>query len=1398
MPHEPAQGIPPSGLVKVVFILAEAEGQSDPGGSPCTPDPWPLSSGPGTPVPSWAPLLLQEVGETPVPGSITDFFLQMSNGQHDVRGVVYPEVVYLEDGMATWNEDLRGAHNAVIDSVDNDPAFSFDDFDADGDDIVDQVIICWRQVFGDTHALALSGIPGASTLDLALDPKPVDNVEIRANNGIYLAPRLSQRSAARVRGLVLHEYGHDVLDALNGLGSLPVGWAGGHIKSIGRYGVMDGTDENYYAGTIMETIMRWKLGWIEPKYEISFSGPGSQVLTLEDVGANGDQAGFGVIYTEDPKQYFVIECRDSTATLFTDGSSLGGACGGAVKGNSGLVIAHVSEHERYRAHGACPSCGPEPDVSHSIEGWWIGAFGQQAPPLCADVGCENCTQPPCPNPPCTIQDVACCPDGNFPPTIDIEVPQGMVDTLTWVPDPVLGFDEMSCMTCEDEIYPGDLEEIWGNGVSNVFAPWTNPSTDVYWFVPNDPSETAYRDHNMCSMRREQSMYSGLTFYDIHWETEPGGGNGVMQVTVRYDDAPAANQPFVLPSDMEWDGKIRLTQDVAVPAGGTLTVNAGATVIASTEDLLAAGVDQQRVEIVVPASANLVVAGTAGNEVTFTSSRDDAANTHYLGGGEVAAATAGDWYGIRMGDLDAASLANAEFRYARGALALEDAGLTTAQLNTLLANAAGLTFTGNVSDVSFDRDVLVDTGNSLTVPPGWTLGFGPAAAGSANYGASPKSECVVRGQLVADGTIPEPITFRSDSPTPTSTDWGGFHMELIGAEWTGYGYVGSVEPLSSISNATIRDAENGITVAHLIAPNLDDVDFVNIAGAPPKHIYLDNSDAFLPWGVWSGGSVEEEHGEWDLLGGTYVVATNAVSPSLETSFGVAGKVDLVPQGRIFTTGSETDGDSVYFRPETLTSSGDAWGGLLLDADAAGSVIEYADIGYAEYPIFFFEPDNFTTLRNSRIHDFGEVGAWVDWAVNQGVVIESNTIERGGSVLFNVGRSGILLDGAVHATIRNNKVDLFGLVIPGETSAAVDIIWPTTNPNVCGVTFLTPHHLLIDGNWIVGPGTGAGLGSHTGVASTWVCADAAYNRTATYVRNYVEDFNLAGLLMVQTQNIQADSNNVVQSLRSVDISRDSNPLLTGPTANFRANWLEVTSGAGLEAVRSNNRALTKLGMESPVVDRGNNGLMVERVNVEFVLTYVEAGSPILESQNCYWYTYTASPLDEHLIDGSQFDIFQLLRPKLKPTYTLFDFVPRYTSDVVKSYHRMSGAPQVGRTVPGLPSQPLDDRSGDTGRATTAVDRTPAVTSLASLAANPTRGSVQLGFGIAAGDEGVYAVDVFDVRGRHVAGLLHGPLSAGTGELTWNLRDASGGRVSSGVYFVRMTGPGFAQTHKIAVLE
>jgi len=70
--------------------------------------------------------------------------------------------------------------------------------------------------------------------------------------------------------------------------------------------------------------------------------------------------------------------------------------------------------------------------------------------------------------------------------------------------------------------------------------------------------------------------------------------------------------------------------------------------------------------------------------------------------------------------------------------------------------------------------------------------------------------------------------------------------------------------------------------------------------------------------------------------------------------------------------------------------------------------------------------------------------------------------------------------------------------------------------------------------------------------------------------------------------------------------------------------------------------------------------------------------------------------------------------------------------------------------------------------------------------------------AGSKAGVNVVVYDVRGARVRTLVSGVRSAGRYVAQWDGRDDAGTPVSSGVYFYRMTTPGFASTRKMLLLK
>jgi len=88
--------------------------------------------------------------------------------------------------------------------------------------------------------------------------------------------------------------------------------------------------------------------------------------------------------------------------------------------------------------------------------------------------------------------------------------------------------------------------------------------------------------------------------------------------------------------------------------------------------------------------------------------------------------------------------------------------------------------------------------------------------------------------------------------------------------------------------------------------------------------------------------------------------------------------------------------------------------------------------------------------------------------------------------------------------------------------------------------------------------------------------------------------------------------------------------------------------------------------------------------------------------------------------------------------------------------------------------------------------------SLAAspNPAHSSFTLRFALP--QEGPVKLAIYDVTGRRVRELVSGVRPAGAQSVAWDLRDANGRTVRSGLYFARLEAGGRSLTHRLATLQ
>ncbi len=99
-------------------------------------------------------------------------------------------------------------------------------------------------------------------------------------------------------------------------------------------------------------------------------------------------------------------------------------------------------------------------------------------------------------------------------------------------------------------------------------------------------------------------------------------------------------------------------------------------------------------------------------------------------------------------------------------------------------------------------------------------------------------------------------------------------------------------------------------------------------------------------------------------------------------------------------------------------------------------------------------------------------------------------------------------------------------------------------------------------------------------------------------------------------------------------------------------------------------------------------------------------------------------------------------------------------------------------------------------TGVDAPAATANLGQNFPNPFNPSTTIPFVTTAG--GHVALDIFDITGRRVAGLIDEHRAAGNYQATWNGTTDAGGPAPSGIYFVRLRAGGQTEHRKIVLLK
>lgn len=104
------------------------------------------------------------------------------------------------------------------------------------------------------------------------------------------------------------------------------------------------------------------------------------------------------------------------------------------------------------------------------------------------------------------------------------------------------------------------------------------------------------------------------------------------------------------------------------------------------------------------------------------------------------------------------------------------------------------------------DITIEPGVTLTIAAGTVVRFASATDSMAGNVDTGRTELIVLGRLVADGTLPAPVVMRSASTTPARGNWYGVRLTSSAAN-------------SSLDNVEIAHAQYGV---HSQAPNTTSV------------------------------------------------------------------------------------------------------------------------------------------------------------------------------------------------------------------------------------------------------------------------------------------------------------------------------------------------------------------------------------------------------------------------------------------------------------------------------------------------------------------------------------------------------------------------------------------------
>jgi M6 family metalloprotease-like protein len=266
------------------------------------------------PTPSDVDVLLNQVGSSPLAptGSVHDVFTTNSYGKFSLESEVYGWVdlskteAYYADGVSGFGTSryVETLHEA-LDAVTNLPGFSFHDFDADGNNVLDMVTLI--------HSGYAAEIPGTDEYGAPMEDRIWSHRMQLSSSDYWTAPgvtvnqystspalwHLSGSSIGRI-GVIAHEIGH-CLDLPDLYGTLSGNGVGSYDLMSNHWGFGPYKLRQLYP-PIMSPWSKIKAGWLEPTQIVESGTYNAEASALHETVYRIDLGDHGV-------EYLLIENR---------------------------------------------------------------------------------------------------------------------------------------------------------------------------------------------------------------------------------------------------------------------------------------------------------------------------------------------------------------------------------------------------------------------------------------------------------------------------------------------------------------------------------------------------------------------------------------------------------------------------------------------------------------------------------------------------------------------------------------------------------------------------------------------------------------------------------------------------------------------------------------------------------------------------------------------------------------------------------------------------------------------------------------------------------------------------------------------------------------------------------